>query len=248
MAADYKLFVQDAQRVSKEYGVPTSVTLAQIILESSGKYANGLSGLAANHKNLFGVKGTGTNGSVSLPTKEVVNGQYITVNANFRSYSSYYDSLVDHAKLLTNDRYSKHTAGATSPEQFAKGIHKAGYATDPSYSDKLIKIINDYNLKQYDKPGTAPPKGYTLEHTHEKTTTSPTTGTGSAASSGEAAAEKNGFTSQLFFHVTRVGVIAALAVLMIVFFLRAFPAVETVANAVPAGKVLKAAKSIKKGS
>lgn len=243
MAADYKLFIQDAQKVSKQYGVPTSVTLAQIILESSGKYANGLSGLAANHKNLFGVKGTGSNGSVSLPTKEVINGQYVTVNANFRSYKTYYDSLADHAKLLTNDRYSKHTAGASTPEEFAKGIHKAGYATDPSYSDKLIKIMKDYNLKQYDN-GTTLPKGLTQEHTHEKSSSSSSTGstTGDAAA---AAAEKNGFASKVFYHATRVGIIAALAILMIVFFLRAFPAVENVASAVPVGRVVKAAKAVK---
>jgi flagellum-specific peptidoglycan hydrolase FlgJ len=142
-------FVADAQRLQQEKGIPASITLGQIILESSGNY-NGLSGLAFNAKNLFGVKGTGTAGSIYLDTTEYVNGQKTIIKAQFASYSTYYDSMVDHADLLLAPRYQKHLKNVTSIVDYANGIQKGGYATDPNYANKLLKIIYQYDLWKLD--------------------------------------------------------------------------------------------------
>ncbi|WP_160723537.1 glucosaminidase domain-containing protein [Bacillus sp. USDA818B3_A] len=142
-------FVADAQRLHQEKGVPASITLGQIILESSGKY-NGLSGLAFQAKNLFGVKGTGTAGSVYMDTTEYVNGVKITTKAQFASYTTYYDSMLDHAELLLKPRYQKYLKDVTNIADYANGIQKGGYATDPNYATKLLKIIYQYDIYKLD--------------------------------------------------------------------------------------------------
>jgi flagellum-specific peptidoglycan hydrolase FlgJ len=142
-------FVPDAQKLQQEKGVPASITLGQIILESSGNY-NGLSGLAFEAKNLFGIKGTGTAGSVSWDTTEFVDGQQIVTNAQFAKYNTYYDSMLDHANLLLKPRYQKYLNNVTSIVDYANGIQEAGYATDPNYANKLIKIIYQYELYKLD--------------------------------------------------------------------------------------------------
>lgn len=142
-------FVADAQKLQQEKGIPTSIILGQIILESSGRY-NGLSGLAYEAKNLFGVKGTGTAGSVYMNTTEYVNGNKITSKEKFAKYKTYYDSMLDHANLLLEPRYQKYLQNATSIADYAYGIHDAGYATDPNYANLLIKIIDQYDLTSFD--------------------------------------------------------------------------------------------------
>ncbi|WML44824.1 glucosaminidase domain-containing protein [Neobacillus sp. PS3-40] len=142
-------FVLDAQKLQQEKGVPASITLGQIILESSGNY-NGLSGLAFEAKNLFGIKGTGTAGSVNWDTTEYVNGQKIVINAKFARYKTYFDSMVDHANLLLTPRYQKYLKDVTSIVDYAQGILDGGYATDPNYANKLLKVIYQYNLLELD--------------------------------------------------------------------------------------------------
>lgn len=144
--------IQGAINTQSKYGVPASVTLAQILLESGGNYAGGLSGLAYNYKNLFGIK-TGsswTGKSVSLSTGETYNGQNVTITDAFRVYDNFQDSIEDHGKLLASDFYTKYTSKATTADEYAKAIHEAGYATDPNYSDTLISLMKQYNLYQYD--------------------------------------------------------------------------------------------------
>lgn len=142
-------FVPDAQKLQQEKGVPASITLGQIILESLGNN-NGLSGLAFEAKNLFGIKGTGTAGSVYMDTTEYVNGQPIITTAQFAKYNTYYDSMVDHADLLLSSRYQKYLKNAKSIIDYAHGIQDAGYATDPNYATKLLKIIYQYDLWKLD--------------------------------------------------------------------------------------------------
>jgi peptidoglycan hydrolase-like protein with peptidoglycan-binding domain len=138
----------DAIKSQRQTGVPASVTLAQALLESG----NGKSALATKGNNFFGIKGEGPAGHVTMPTKEFLNGKWVTVNANFRKYNSPAESFADHGRFLRdNRRYAnafKHTDNAS---QFAREIHKAGYATDPQYSNKLISIINQYGLERFDQ-------------------------------------------------------------------------------------------------
>ena len=127
---------------SKQTGVPAAVTMAQAALETG--YGGSTIGDA---KNLFGMKGSGPAGSIDHETREVINGQSVTVTAQFRKYNTWLESIIDHdQKLSTNSRYAGAMAVKDNPEEFARKIHEAGYATDPSYSDQLIRIMRQYNL------------------------------------------------------------------------------------------------------
>ena len=97
----------------KAYGVPASVTIAQAIDES----AWGQSTLAAQDHNLFGIKGTGPAGSVSFPTQEFQNGQWVTISAQFRAYDDVTQSIADHGKLLaTSGYYTAAMAASSAPD------------------------------------------------------------------------------------------------------------------------------------
>ncbi|WP_163882480.1 glycoside hydrolase family 73 protein [Paenibacillus favisporus] len=131
-------------------GVPASLTIAQAILESNW----GTSGLARQANNLFGIKGKGTAGSVEMPTTEYVNGKAVKVVASFRKYHSWTESIADHSKLLLNGTKDKptryHGMLRADYRQAAEAVWKGGYATDPKYPSKLIAIMEQYGLPQYD--------------------------------------------------------------------------------------------------
>jgi flagellar protein FlgJ len=138
-----------AQQCMRQSKVFASVTLAQAILESGW----GSSGLAQKGFNLFGIKAIGgwTGPTISMPTREVVNGQSITVQAAFRKYPNWLGSIQDHAAFLTgNPRYAA-AFKAANGEAFATAIAAAGYATDPNYANSLIALMRQHNLAQYDQ-------------------------------------------------------------------------------------------------
>jgi hypothetical protein len=134
------LAMSDQYRTS----VLASITIAQAILESA-------SGGSAPGNNLFGIKGKGQ----KLDTKEFVNGEWVTIKAGFRVYDSWSDSIHDHSNfLLDNARYTRsgffEQCKAFDYKGAAQALQKAGYATDPQYAAKLISLIEDYKLWQYD--------------------------------------------------------------------------------------------------
>jgi flagellum-specific peptidoglycan hydrolase FlgJ len=138
----------DAIKSQQQTGVPASVTMAQAILESGW----GKSGLSTQANNFFGIKGTGPAGSVTMRTREVINGQSVYVNAAFRKYDSPAQSFADHGKFFTdNKRYSTAMKHTDDPHRFAQEIAKAGYATDPNYAKALSGLINQYGLGRFDK-------------------------------------------------------------------------------------------------
>lgn len=141
-----KLFGPVARESMKRTGVPASVTLAQAALETGWGGSS-----IGDAKNLFGIKGTGPAGTIRVPTKEFRNGRMVTEYANFRKYHTWAQSIEDHGKLLQNARYSPAMKYKNNPDQFAREIHKAGYATDPNYSSKLIGIMKANNFYQWDK-------------------------------------------------------------------------------------------------
>ncbi|MHB1414714.1 MAG: glucosaminidase domain-containing protein [Chloroflexota bacterium] len=144
--------VADAAKASQQQtGVPASVTIAQAMLESN----LGKSKLASDANNYFGIKAnSGTAGSAGVynaPTLEHLNGRDVQVTAAFKAYNSITDSFTDHGLYLSSTpRYAEAMKHTDNPQQFAKLIQKAGYATDPAYASKLIKIMDTYNLYQYD--------------------------------------------------------------------------------------------------
>ena len=139
-----------AQNEQREHKILPSITLAQAALESNW----GQSTLASKYHNLFGVKSYGKN-SVLLETKEYVNGQWITVKANFATYSSWESSVKAHTNLFVygtswnKDKY-RAVLNAGNYKEAAKALQEAGYATDPTYAQKLISLIEQYHLDQYD--------------------------------------------------------------------------------------------------
>jgi flagellum-specific peptidoglycan hydrolase FlgJ len=135
-----------ALAAQREYGVPAAVTIAQAIDESGW----GQSQLALQDKNLFGIKGTGPAGTVLLPTQEFEGGEWMTVNAPFRVYSSVAQSITDHTLLLaTSSSYKPAMANRLSPDTFANDLTGV-YATDPSYGSTLIRLMRSYNLYRFD--------------------------------------------------------------------------------------------------
>ncbi|HEX6342088.1 glucosaminidase domain-containing protein [Umezawaea sp.] len=141
-----------AQAVMAEYDIPASVTVGQSILES----AWGGSRLSVNDRNYFGFKCTapGTPGPIATgcraySTTECTPGCH-TVTAYFRVYASVRDSFRDYGRLLTT---SANYAGALpfrhDPNRFITEVAKK-YATDPNYASKVISLMNNHNLYQYD--------------------------------------------------------------------------------------------------
>ena len=132
-----------------DYNIYASLTIAQAILESSW----GQSKLSKDANNLFGVKAYNDwNGSIyTISTKEYSNtyNDYIYVDANFKHYNSIIDSVKDHNELLNTERYAK-VRSSTNYVEACNAILECGYATSPSYSQKLIQIIECFNLTQYD--------------------------------------------------------------------------------------------------
>jgi flagellar protein FlgJ len=151
--ADFVRSHQNAARDAEVLsGIPAAFMIAQAAHESGWgrreiRHADG----SPSH-NLFGIKaGAGWNGPVAdITTTEYVGGEAQKVTAKFRAYASYEEAFRDYARLMKESpRYAgvvaqvaQATAGAASARDFAQGLQRAGYATDPAYADKLTRIIN----------------------------------------------------------------------------------------------------------
>jgi flagellum-specific peptidoglycan hydrolase FlgJ len=145
------LIAPGAVAAQQRYGVPASVTIAQAIEES----AWGQSSLADRYHNLFGIKGTGPAGSVTLPTQEYENGSWVTIDAQFAVYRNDAQSIAGHAELLaTSGYYTRAMADRAHPDAFAHDLTGV-YATDPDYGANLVALMKLYNLYQYDTASTA---------------------------------------------------------------------------------------------
>lgn len=140
-------YADDAVIDMKKTGVPASITLAQGMYESD--YGN--SPLAVIAKNHFGIK----------CHKEWTGKTYIqdddTKDECFRKYDDVLQSYDDHSDFLkTRDRYNfLFDLPVTDYKAWATGLKKAGYATNPEYANRLIKIIEENNLQRFDVLGEA---------------------------------------------------------------------------------------------
>ena len=136
---------------ARSIGVRPQFMVGQAALESGwGKHEIRNADGSGTH-NLFGVKaGRGWNGpSVEKTTTEYVNGVAHKTSAKFRVYASYGEAFKDYAKLIGgNPRYAGVMAQAQDAQGFARGLQQAGYATDPSYADKLVRVINSTTMRQ----------------------------------------------------------------------------------------------------
>jgi LysM repeat protein len=140
---DYILIYKEiAINEMKRSGIPASITLAQGMLESD----NGNSSLAVEGNNHFGIKCHDWTGKKMYKDDD-------RRNECFRKYKSAYESFRDHSDfLLTKQRYtSLFEYKPTDYKNWAKGLKKCGYATNPRYDDMLIKIIEENKLFYYDQ-------------------------------------------------------------------------------------------------
>ncbi len=130
-----------AMQHQKKYGIPASITLAQGILESGA----GLSSFVKESNNHFGIK------CHSDWSGKKIYRDDDRPHECFRKYSKAEDSFEDHSEFLQRSRYARlYDLKITDYKGWAKGLQQCGYATDKAYANKLIKLIETYELYRYD--------------------------------------------------------------------------------------------------
>lgn len=133
-----------AEAASRATGIPAKFMLGQAALETGWGRREIRGADGSNSHNLFGIKATGgwKGKVVEVATTEYVNGVPQLKREKFRAYDSYEESFRDYARLLSsNPRYENVIANAQDASSFARGLQRAGYATDPQYAAKLTRII-----------------------------------------------------------------------------------------------------------
>jgi len=135
-------YKREAISQMKKYNIPASITLAQAILES----ADGNSELAKNSNNHFGIKCHSSWEGEKVYHDDDEEGEC------FRAYDNIEQSFEDHSKFLLKERYADlFKLNIEDYKSWARGLKKAGYATNPDYAKHLIRIIEDNDLSQIDK-------------------------------------------------------------------------------------------------
>lgn len=135
-----------AQAASDASGVPAPLILAQAALESGWGKREIRADDGTQSFNLFGIKADRSwkGPTVETTTTEYVDGEPQKVRAKFRAYGSYEEAFTDYAKFITrNPRYANVLA-TDDPAEAAHGLQKAGYATDPQYGHKLVRIMQKF--------------------------------------------------------------------------------------------------------
>lgn len=147
-AAFFEKYAPIAMEQQQKYGIPASVTLAQMYIESRGQY-DGLNGPASKGNNYFGIK---------CPPGWVASGKPYTVfsddkpNEKFCSYASVEESVLHHSQFLMSNRYAKCRQLASDDYRgWATGLQAAGYATNRRYAAALVDDIKAYGLQKFDK-------------------------------------------------------------------------------------------------
>ncbi len=137
-----RIFSNEAIRQMKQHRIPASITMAQGLLETGA----GTSSLAVEHNNHFGIKCHRTWKGNRTYRDDDLKGEC------FRSYRRWEDSYNDHSEFLKQKRYSSlFSLDKYDYKGWARGLQRCGYATDRGYANRLIKIIEDYELYSLDK-------------------------------------------------------------------------------------------------
>ena len=134
-----------AQAAEAATGIPASFMVAQAAHESGWGKREIKNADGSTSFNVFGIKATSswTGKTTDVTTTEYIDGKARKLVAKFRAYDSYEDAFKDYAQMMKNSpRYAQVVAKADSAQGFAKGLQRAGYATDPAYADKLTRVIN----------------------------------------------------------------------------------------------------------
>lgn len=139
-------FKQYAINDMKTSGILASLTAAQAKIESN----NGGSGLTARANNLFGIKGKYNGQSVKMWTTEYYNGVKTRIQADFRKYPTWQESVNDHSAMFNRmDRYAN-LRNCQDYEEACINVKKDGYATAPDYASSLKTFIKKNKLWMWD--------------------------------------------------------------------------------------------------
>lgn len=137
-----------AQENYKKYNILPSLTISQAILESNW----GKSELSSKYNNYFGIKSIDKNDNrVIFSTKEYINSNQVEVKDAFRVFDSMEDSVRYHGLLVGTAPLYERVVKSKDYIEGANMLYECGYATDPYYAEKLISIIEEYKLYEYDK-------------------------------------------------------------------------------------------------
>jgi peptidoglycan hydrolase FlgJ len=134
-----------AAAAEKATGIPARFMIAQAAHETGWGRKEIRNADGSTSFNLFGIKaGAGWKGATTdVTTTEYIGGKAHKVTQTFRAYASYAESFADYANTMKNSpRYAAVVAAGNDASGFAKGLQKAGYATDPSYATKLARMIH----------------------------------------------------------------------------------------------------------
>jgi flagellar protein FlgJ len=143
-----------AARAEAKTGIPAAFMVAQAAHETGWGRREILHPDGSPSYNLFGIKaGPNWQGpTAEITTTEFIGGVARKVKASFRAYASYAESFADYARLMKNSPRYQAVLQADSPQAFAQGLQRAGYATDPAYAAKLERLI-DTTLQLQRSPG-----------------------------------------------------------------------------------------------
>lgn len=145
-------FIKDvaayAVPLQETHGIRPSVAIAQAILESNW----GSSSLSRQEHNYFGIKGQSDNRKYA--TLEY-DEEWVEIHASFRSYPSLEASVKGYAELIANgtawnSALYRGVQEASTYQEAARALYSAGYATDPTYPEKIIEIVELYELHRFD--------------------------------------------------------------------------------------------------
>ncbi|KIQ02580.1 MULTISPECIES: flagellar assembly peptidoglycan hydrolase FlgJ [Pseudomonas] len=148
-----------AEKAAAKLGVDPRYLVAQAALETGWGKSIIKQGDGSSSHNLFGIKTHNSWGgdSARVMTTEYENGKPVKEAASFRAYESYAHSFEDYVSFLqSNGRYEKALSSTANPEQFARELQKAGYATDPQYAKKVSQIARKLSTYQMIAANGAP--------------------------------------------------------------------------------------------
>jgi flagellar protein FlgJ len=133
-----------ADREARRMDVDPKFLLAQAALETGWGKSVVQSPVTGNSHNVFGIKADSDWGGerIVIDSLEVEQGVARQVRSPFRAYASYADSFRDYADFVMGDARYRDVAGSgTDDVAFARGLAKGGYATDPEYADKILRVL-----------------------------------------------------------------------------------------------------------
>lgn len=138
---------EEAKKEERTSKIPAAITTAQAILETGfGKSVPTDLYTKKYSYNLFGIKGIGSAGFVSVYTHEVLNNKRVKIIDKFKAYHNFSESISGRTQFLKDNGRYAFLFKTTDAEEWADGLQEAGYATDPNYAKILKSIMKSWKL------------------------------------------------------------------------------------------------------